>query len=49
MRGREILGAVLLTWHNLAYYQRLVGGLRAAITTGTLARFITCFHDARAA
>jgi queuine tRNA-ribosyltransferase len=27
---------MLLTWHNLAYYQRLMRGIRAAIVEGTL-------------
>lgn len=31
----EILGAMLMTRHNLHYYQQLVGQLRAAIETGT--------------
>ncbi len=36
-RTNEILGPMLLTWHNLAYYQRLMRGIRAAIVDGTLA------------
>ncbi|WP_291365757.1 tRNA guanosine(34) transglycosylase Tgt [Acetobacter sp. UBA5411] len=35
-RADEILGPMLLTWHNLAYYQRLMRGIRAAIVDGTL-------------
>jgi queuine tRNA-ribosyltransferase len=31
VRSGEILGAQLLTWHNLHYYQVLMAGLRAAI------------------
>lgn len=34
-RCREILGAMLLTWHNLRYYQKLMQTLRAAILAGT--------------
>lgn len=30
-RAREILGPMLLTWHNLAYYQRLMRQIRNAI------------------
>jgi queuine tRNA-ribosyltransferase len=30
-RAEEILGLMLLTWHNLEYYQSLMRGLRAAI------------------
>jgi queuine tRNA-ribosyltransferase len=36
-RADEILGPMLLTWHNLAYYQSLMRGLRAAILAGRLA------------
>jgi queuine tRNA-ribosyltransferase len=35
-RSGEILGAMLLTEHNLRYYQDLMAGLRAAIERGTL-------------
>ena len=37
VRSSEILGAMLLTWHNLHYYQELMAGLRRAIETGTFA------------
>jgi queuine tRNA-ribosyltransferase len=37
VRCGEILGAVLLTWHNLTYYQALMAGLREAIRGGRLA------------
>ncbi|MCC6006471.1 MAG: tRNA guanosine(34) transglycosylase Tgt, partial [Rhodobacteraceae bacterium] len=36
VRSGEILGAMLLTWHNLRHYQRLMAGLRAAIEAGRL-------------
>jgi queuine tRNA-ribosyltransferase len=36
-KADEILGAMLLTWHNLRYYQDLMGGLRDAIAAGRLA------------
>lgn len=36
--ARELLGPMLLTWHNLAYYQDLMRGLRAAIVEGRLAQ-----------
>ena len=35
-RAGEMLGPMLLTWHNLAYYQRLMRQIRAAIVDGTL-------------
>ena len=31
VKSGEYLGAMLLTWNNLAYYQRLMGQIRAAI------------------
>jgi queuine tRNA-ribosyltransferase len=36
-RAGEILGAMLLTWHNLTYYQSLMRGMRTAILDGRLA------------
>ncbi len=33
-RCEEMLGPMLLTWHNLTYYQSLMAGLRAAILEG---------------
>ncbi|MDG6094909.1 tRNA guanosine(34) transglycosylase Tgt [Acetobacter sp. AN02] len=35
-RCEEILGPMLLTWHNLSYYQRLMRGIRTAITDSSL-------------
>ncbi len=37
IRCEEIQGAMLLTWHNLRFYQRLMARLRAAIEAGNLA------------
>ena len=42
-KAGEYLGPMLLTWHNLDYYQQLMGGLRAAIAAGTLGDFIADF------
>jgi queuine tRNA-ribosyltransferase len=39
VRANEILGAILLTTINLAYYQDLMVGMRAAIAEGTFADF----------
>jgi queuine tRNA-ribosyltransferase len=36
-RCEEMLGPMLLTWHNLAYYQSLMRGMREAILAGRLA------------
>ncbi len=35
-KAGEMLGPMLLTWHNLTYYQGLMRGLRAAIVAGRL-------------
>jgi queuine tRNA-ribosyltransferase len=40
VRANEILGMMLLTWNNIAYYQELMAGLRKAIQDGRLADFI---------
>ena len=45
VKSGEILGAMLLTWHNLRYYQDLMRGLREAIKNGLLAEFATLFHN----
>ncbi len=41
VRSNEILGMMLLTWNNLAYYQELMAGLRKAIQEGRLEDHIT--------
>ena len=38
-RCEEMLGPMLLTWHNIAYYQRLMRGLREAVLVGGLGAF----------
>ena len=48
-KAGEIIAAMLLTWHNLHYYQELMAGLRAAIAAGRLAVFVADFHAMRAA
>jgi queuine tRNA-ribosyltransferase len=35
VRAEELLAPMLLTWNNLAYYQSLTAGARAAIAAGT--------------
>ncbi|MGO4385915.1 tRNA guanosine(34) transglycosylase Tgt [Microvirga sp. 2YAF29] len=40
VRSNEILGMMLLTWNNLAYYQELMAGLRKAIADGRLEDYI---------
>ncbi len=48
IKSDEIIGSMLLTWHNLRYYQRLMQGLRDAISMGTLTAFVAQFHAQRA-
>ena len=43
VRAGEILAAMLLTIHNLRYYQDLMAGLRGAIEAGTLDAFAQRF------
>jgi queuine tRNA-ribosyltransferase len=45
VRSGEILGAMLMTEHNLWFYQGLMGDLRESITAGRLAAFATDFRD----
>ncbi len=40
----EVLAVMLLTWHNIAYYQRLMRGLRKAIANDALREFTTEFY-----
>jgi len=39
VKSEEILGQVLLSWHNLAFFQQLMSALRAAISEGRLEAF----------
>ena len=48
-KAGEILGSMLLTWHNLQYYQDLMAGIRASIEAGTFAEFQRDFAAAQAA
>ena len=48
-RANEMLGPMLLTWHNLEYYQALMRGLRAAIQGGRLAQHAVAIRAAWAA
>jgi queuine tRNA-ribosyltransferase len=47
-RCQEMLGPILLTWHNLTYYQDLMREIRAAITAGSFADFQAGFEAAQA-
>ncbi len=43
IKSDEILGMMLLTWHNVAFYQKLMSELREAIRTSSLFRFAESF------
>jgi queuine tRNA-ribosyltransferase len=45
VRAGEILGAMLMTEHNLYFYQRLMADLRASIVDGGLAAFAASFRE----
>ncbi len=47
-RSQEIISSMLLTWHNLHYYQELMAEMRAAIAAGRFAEFEAQFHAMRA-
>ena len=44
VRAEELLGQVLLSWHNLAYYQHLMARLRTAIAAQQLGSFVEAFR-----
>lgn len=44
VKSGEIIAAMLLTWHNLVFYQDLMEGLRRAIHAGGVADFAGQFH-----
>ncbi|TCO70980.1 tRNA guanosine(34) transglycosylase Tgt [Rhodovulum euryhalinum] len=46
-RAQEIIASMLLTWHNLHYYQELMAGMRAAIAEGRFAAWQAGFHALR--
>ena len=45
VKSGEMLGAMLLTQHNLWFYQQLMAALRGAIATGQLADFASVFRS----
>jgi queuine tRNA-ribosyltransferase len=47
-RAGEMISGMLLTWHNLHYYQELMQGMRDAIGAGRFAAFEADFHAQRA-
>ncbi|WP_375689595.1 tRNA guanosine(34) transglycosylase Tgt [Pseudooceanicola sp. LIPI14-2-Ac024] len=47
-RAGEMISGMLLTWHNLHYYQEIMQGMRAAIAAGRFAEWESDFHARRA-
>ncbi len=47
-RSGEMISGMLLTWHNLQYYQDLMSGMRSAIAGGEFSIFENDFHAQRA-
>ena len=47
VRAGEMLGPILLTLHNLHYYQDLMADLRKAIAEGRLERYAAAFEQAQ--
>ena len=48
VQAKEILGAILMSWHNLHYYQDLLIEMRSAIRSGELNNFYANFLDTEA-
>jgi len=46
VKAGEIIAAMLLTWHNLVYYQDLMSGLRGAIDVGRATHFAAEIREA---
>ena len=46
-RSQEIISSMLLTWHNLHYFQDLMQGMRDAIEVNSFADFEARFHSQR--
>ncbi|MGI3165779.1 tRNA guanosine(34) transglycosylase Tgt [Pseudooceanicola sp. 200-1SW] len=47
-RSHEMISGMLLTWHNLHYFQELMQGMREAIAAGTFDAWEAAFHATRA-
>jgi queuine tRNA-ribosyltransferase len=47
-KAEEVLSLMLLSWHNIQYYQDLMAAMRAAIGAGTFAAFEADFHAQQA-
>lgn len=47
-RSQEMISSMLLTWHNLRYYQDIMAGMRDAIAAGGFEAWQRDFHATRA-
>ena len=47
-RSQEIISSMLLTWHNLHYFQEIMAGMREAIAEARFDAWEEEFHGARA-
>ncbi len=47
-RANEMISGMLLTWHNLHYFQEIMQGMRDAISAGSFQDWQSEFHDQRA-
>ncbi len=47
-KSQEMISGMLLTWHNLRYFQDIMQGMRDAIAVGTFEQWEKAFHDGRA-
>nr|WP_319251431.1 tRNA guanosine(34) transglycosylase Tgt [uncultured Celeribacter sp.] len=47
-RSQEMISGMLLTWHNLHYFQEIMQGMRDAIAARTFESWEKAFHDLRA-
>jgi queuine tRNA-ribosyltransferase len=48
VKAQEIIASMLLTWHNLHYYQALMQAMRDAIGAGAFRKFVSDFDALRA-
>jgi queuine tRNA-ribosyltransferase len=47
-RSNEMISGMLLTWHNLQYFQDIMAGMRGAIAEGRFEAWEKDFHETRA-
>ena len=47
-KAQEMISGMLLTWHNLHYFQELMSEMRSAISENRFSAFEAGFHNERA-